>query len=92
MRTAEDCSPFMNEIVVVDTGAPVVYIGTLTAVEHGALVLEDVDVHDMADTNTTKEMYILEARKYGVKKNRRSTHVRLDQVVGISKLDDIIEY
>lgn len=78
--------------VVVDTKTPVVYIGTLTAVEENLLVLEDVDVHDINDTQTTKELYILEAKKSGIKKNRNRVHVYLEQVVSISRLDDVIQY
>ncbi len=78
--------------VVIDTRTPVVYIGTLTAAEEDFLVLEEVDVHDINDTQTTKELYILEAKKSGIKKNRNRVDVRLDQIVSISRLNDVIQY
>ncbi len=83
---------FVGCEVVVDTKTPIVYIGTLTAAEESFLVLEDVDVHDISDTQTTKELYILEAKKSGIKKNRNRVHVYLKQVVSISRLDDVIQY
>ncbi len=82
----------MGHEVVVDTKTPIVYIGTLAAVEENLLVLEDVDVHDINDTPTTKELYVLEAKKSGVKKNRSRVHVCLEQVVSVSRLDDVIQY
>jgi hypothetical protein len=89
---AEGLSKFVGETVVIDTRTPLVYMGRLTEVREGFAVLENVDVHDIGDTHTTKEVYILEARKFGVKKNRRRAHLSLDQIVSISKLEDIIEY
>ncbi len=83
---------FVGCEVVVDTKTPIVYIGTLTAAGEEFLVLEEVDVHDINDTQTTKELYILEAKKSGIKKNRSRVHVRLDQVTSISRLDDVIQY
>ena len=78
--------------VVVDTKTPIVYIGTLTATGENFLILEEVDVHDINDTQTTKEVYILEAKKSGIKKNRNKVHVCFDQVVSVSRLEDVIQY
>ncbi len=83
---------FVGHEVVIDTKTPIIYVGTLTATEEDFLVVEEVDVHDINDTQTTKELYILEAKKHGIKKNRSSVQVCLDQIVSISRLDDIIQY
>jgi hypothetical protein len=92
MGAVEELLPFVGETVVVDTRTPLVYLGRLAEVKDGFAILEDVDVHDIGDTPTTKEIYILEAKKFGVKKNRQRAHVSLEQVVSVSKLEDIIEY
>ena len=55
-------------------------------------MLEDADVHDVIAGRTSKEIYILESAKYGVKKNRHKVHVRKNEVVSLSALSDIIEY
>ena len=78
--------------VVLDTASPYLYIGRLAAVDDWFMRLEDVDVHDSNETRTTKEVYILEARKFGVKKNRHSVLVRTDKVISVSLLEDVIEY
>ncbi len=92
MGVVEELLQFVGETIVVDTRTPLVYLGRLAEVKDGFAVLEEVDVHDIGDTPTTKEVYILEARKFGVKKNRHRAHVSLEQVVSVSRLDDIIEY
>ena len=83
---------FIGQKVVIDTKTPIVYLGTLSAIEGPLLLMEEVDVHDINDTQTTKDVYILEAKKSGIKKNRNRVHVCADQVVSISRLDDIIQY
>ncbi len=83
---------FTGHEVVVDTKTPIIYIGTLAAAEDNFLVLEEVDVHDINDTQTTKEVYVLEAKKFGIKKNRSQVQLTLDQVVSISRLEDVIKY
>jgi hypothetical protein len=41
---------------------------------------------------TMNEKYIMEAKKYGVRTNRRLVHIRFDKIISISKLDDVVEY
>jgi hypothetical protein len=89
---AAELSEYVGRTVVLDTATTLIYIGTLTAVTGAFLTLNDVDVHDVTEGASTKEIYALEARKYGVKVNRTATKVRLDVVISISLLEDIIEY
>ena len=92
MWNSEGLKDFAGKTVVIDTKTPLIYLGRLSAIRENSVLLEDVDVHDINDTPTTKEIYIMEARKYGVKKNRHSTQLTMDQIVSISKLEDVIEY
>lgn len=78
--------------VVLDTRGPLVYIGRLVAVDDFWFTLAQVDVHDMHDGHTPKEMYILDARRTGVKANRRRVLVRRDEVVSLSLLEDVLEF
>lgn len=82
----------VGQDVVIDTGTPMLYIGRLVSTQNGTAVVEDVDVHDINDTTTTKELYILQSRKYGVKKNRRQVSILLERIVSISRLEDVIDY
>ena len=82
----------VGHLVVVDTDGPVFYIGRLASVSEDFLILEDVDVRHQGDTPTSRERYLIEARRLGVRPSRRRAEVVLARVVGISRLDDIIEF
>jgi small nuclear ribonucleoprotein (snRNP)-like protein len=83
---------YIGKEVVLDTRAPIVYLGRLERADEHFFVLADVDVHDMADGHSTKERYILESKKHGVRKNRNAVLVRRDEVVSLSKLEDVVEF
>ena len=48
-------------------------------------------VHDLRDTKTTRELYVLDSRRYGIRSNRDRVLVRLDEVVSQSALTDVIK-
>ena len=79
-----------GEPVVLDLAAQWVYLGTLTGWDPVHLVLENADAHDLRDTSTTREMYVLEAARHGVAPNRERVLVRRDAVVGVSRLGDVL--
>ena len=79
-----------DRIVVLDPNSPYIYLGTLVAWDPLYLHLKDADVHDLRDTKTTREMYLVEARRLGVNSNRKHVMVRISDVVSISALDDVI--
>lgn len=91
-RERESLDDVFGKDVVLDTSGPLLYIGRLEAIDGFYFTLADVDVHDMHDGHAPKEKYILDARKYGIKKNRTRVLVRRDEVVSLSKLEDVIEY
>lgn len=83
---------FVGQDVVLDTRGELIYIGKLVKVLGSFYELEDADVHDVVSGRTSKELYILDARKHGVKKNRKNVYVRKVEIVSISRLSDVIEY
>lgn len=84
-------APLMGRVVVLDVSSPYIYLGTLAGQDHRYLILELADVHDLRDTNTTRELYVLEARRHGVHHNRKRVLVRREDVVSVSALDDVVE-
>ena len=80
-----------NEVVI-DTKSTYIYLGTLT--EEGAeyIVLSDVDVHDHTESTISKELYIIEALKYGIKVNRKRAKVLKRDIISISMLEDVVKY
>ena len=82
---------FIGKHVVVDVEAPFVYLGRLQAIHDKTLVLKGADVHDLRDSATTREVYVRESRVHGIQPNRKTVYIRLDKVVSISPLEDVIE-
>ena len=80
----------LGQVVVVDVKSPWVYIGTLRAWEREYLVLEQVDAHDLRDSPTTREKYVLDTRVHGVRANRRRVWLRAEEVVAVSLLEDVL--
>jgi hypothetical protein len=78
--------------IVLDTRGQFVYIGRLVKTDAFFIEMVDVDVHDSTDSHAPKEIYIMDARKYGIKKNRSRVFVLTSQAVSISPLEDVIEY
>jgi hypothetical protein len=79
----------VGSVVVLDTSTTYVYLGTLKEWQEHYIVLRDADVHDTADGHSGKELYILEARRNGVQKNRNEVTVLRSLVVSVSKIDDV---
>lgn len=83
---------FVDNMVVVDTNSFFLYIGKIEKVDDEFVVLTDVDCHDSSQTQTTKEKYLNDIKKCGIKSNRKRIFVRKQFIISISKLEDIQEY
>ena len=89
---ASDWEALVGKVVVVDTDSRFVYLGTLDRVEEHFLVLKDVDAHERGESPSTKEQYIMDAKKFGVTPNRKEVSIRKALVVSVSRLDDILGF
>jgi len=83
---------YLDSLVVVDTHGRFVYLGRLVEVTSHELVLADADVHDLQDGSSSRDIYILDTRRHGIRENRREVAIRLDDVLSVSRLDDVIKY
>jgi hypothetical protein len=81
----------IGEKVVVDMRSQYVCLGTLTRVDAGFLELKNADVHDLRDTDTTRENYVAASVATGIKRNRKRVLVNREEVTAISKLEDVVE-
>jgi len=79
-----------NQIVVLDLASPYVVVGTLVSEDERYLVLEDADMHDLRDSSTTRELYVLDLRRHGLGPNRRRLLIQRREVVGLSLLEDVL--
>lgn len=88
----EELLPFLGQNVVLDTRGELLYIGRLEHVGEWFLTLADADVHDLSESRTRKDVYLIEAARFGVKKNRHQVMVRSREVVSLSTLEQVILY
>jgi hypothetical protein len=81
----------IGRTIVVDTQASYVYVGVMERTTADAVVLRDVDAHDLRDTpNATREQYLVRCRELGVVVNRTRVWIARGQIVSVSSLDDIV--
>lgn len=81
----------LGRVVVLDVSSPYVYVGTLAGHDEHYLILQNADAHDLRDTKTNREIYVLDSKRHGVRSNRARVLVRRHEVVSISALEDVIE-
>lgn len=85
---------YIDRRVVLDTQGPLIFIGTLRALDPTGYWLADADVHDRNDGHSSKEVYInnaYELERSGTRNvNRRTVFVDRAAVVSISALDDVV--
>lgn len=81
----------LNRQVVLDLDGPFVCLGTLTRYDDHFLELRDADLHDLRDTRTTRENYVVASRSTGIKSNRGKVLIVRRELVAISLLEDVID-
>jgi hypothetical protein len=79
-----------DEIVVLDLRSSYVYVGRLVVPQGEYLLLGDADVHDLRDTTATRDQYVLQCRRLGITANRRWVWINAQEIVGVSRLADVI--
>jgi len=79
----------LGEKVVIDLKSPFVCLGTLIRVEDHFLELKGADLHDLRDTETTRENYVAASVRTGIKRNRKKVVLFRADVVAISRLGDV---
>jgi len=81
----------IGHVVVVDLRATYVCIGTLVACDGSYLDVRDADLHDFRDSTATREVYIHDSVRLGIRRNRARVLIRQDEVVAIGRFDDVSE-
>lgn len=82
---------FVGQLVVLDLKSPFVCLGRLQAADDAFFDMRHADLHDLRDTQTTRENYVAASRETGVKRNRRRVLVLRSEVVAVSRLEDVVE-
>jgi small nuclear ribonucleoprotein (snRNP)-like protein len=81
----------IGQIVVVDLRGQYVVLGVLLRFDDHFLELRNADLHDLRDADSTREMYVAEARITGVQRNRKRVLVARAEVVAVSRLEDVVD-
>jgi hypothetical protein len=81
----------IGEVVVIDLRSAYVCMGTLKKVGPDILELRNADLHDLRDTQTTRENYIVDSAATGIKRNRKKLLLMRAEVVAIARLKDVVE-
>jgi hypothetical protein len=82
---------FLGKVVVVDLRSPFVCLGTLHRLDDLHLDMRNADLHDLRDTDSTREYYVAASRLTGVKRNRKRVLIVRSEVVALSCLDDVVD-
>ena len=88
-RNAELFSRFANKTVVLDLSSPYVAIGEFSSADDNFVVLNNADIHDMRESRTTRDIYLIQAKENGIRVNRRSVTIRKEEIVAIAMLNDV---
>jgi hypothetical protein len=80
---------FLGQVVVVDLRSSYVCLGTLVNCDEQFLELVDADLHDFRDSTATREIYVYDSVRLGIRRNRARVLVRQDDVVAVSRFADI---
>lgn len=79
----------LGQIVVVDLKSTYVCLGTLASSDLRFLELLDADLHDFRDSPATREVYVYDSVRYGIRRNRARVLLRQDDVVAVTRFADI---
>lgn len=81
----------VGETVVIDLRSTFVCLGTLTKVTPDYLELRNADLHDLRDTETTRENYVVASAATGIKRNRKKLWLMRAEIVAVGRLKDVVK-
>jgi len=82
---------FIGQKIVVDLRSEYVCMGTLKAFDENFLDLRNADLHDLRDTDTTRELYVAASRATGIKRNRKRVLVIRREIVAVARFEDVVD-
>jgi small nuclear ribonucleoprotein (snRNP)-like protein len=82
---------YVGEKVVIDLRSTFVGLGTLERIDDHFLELKNADLHDLRDTETSRENYVAASKATGIKRNRKKLLILRSDVVAVSRLDDVVD-
>lgn len=80
-----------GRVVILDLKSSYVCLGTLKGVDPLFFEVIDADLHDFRDSTATRDVYVYDSARLGIRRNRARVLVRRDEVVALALFDDIAE-
>jgi hypothetical protein len=85
----ERLNDWVGEVLVIDFISPFVAVGELSRVGSDYVELLSADLHDLRDSDSTRELYLVKVARHGLQKNRERVIIRLAETVAVSRMDDV---
>jgi hypothetical protein len=82
----------LDQVVVIDLRSPFVCLGRLKRIDAEFLEVADADLHDLRDTQTSRENYVAASSATGIKRNRKRVLVVRGDIVAVARLGDVVEH
>lgn len=82
----------LGKIVIVDLISSYVCLGTFVTCDAQFLELHDADLHDFRDSPASREVYVHDSVRLGIRRNRARVLIRRAEIVAITKFDDIATF
>ncbi len=82
---------FVGLKVVVDCRSEFVVLGTLVRFDDAFVELKNADLHDLRDTHTDRENYVVACVRTGLKRNRKRVLLSRTDIVAVALLADVTE-
>jgi hypothetical protein len=81
----------IGEHIVIDLRSTYVALGTLVGGDELFVELKNADLHDLRDTDTTRENYIAESKATGIKRNRKRVLIVRTDMVAVARLAEVVD-
>ena len=82
-------STLIGQVVVLDFRSTYVCLGMLVGFDGDFFELIDADLHDFRDSSATREVYVYDSVRLGIRRNRARVLVRRDEVIAVTRFADI---
>jgi len=82
---------WIGQEIVADLKSTYVCLGRLVSVGPEFLELADADLHDFRDSKASREVYVNDSARFGIRRNRARVLVRRDEVVALTLFADVTE-
>ncbi len=91
VETSPELDALIGQVVILDMKSSFVCLGTLQGMDSLFFSVADADLHDFRDSSATREVYIYDSARLGIRRNRAKVLIRRDEVVAITRFADIAE-